>query len=65
MKIEIALPEKYARKLEELEEVDPTIREQIEIEALPQVLRLINEAHQQIDERNVSVDRVPEDRDHE
>lgn len=52
MDIEIEIPDKYADKLKAVEEVDPTIREQIEIEVLPQILRLINEAHRQVDERN-------------
>lgn len=51
MKIEIEIPEKYARKLEEIEAVEPTIEEQIEVEVLPQVLRLINDAHRQLQER--------------
>ncbi|MEF8868825.1 MAG: hypothetical protein V5A85_09935 [Haloarculaceae archaeon] len=55
MHIEIEIPDKYADKLETVEEVDPTIREQIEIEVLPQVLRLINEGHRQIDERDLPV----------
>ena len=55
MRIEIEIPDKYADKLETVEEVDPTIREQIEIEVLPQVLRLINEGHRQVDERGLSV----------
>ena len=48
MKFEIEIPDKYAQKLEELEEVEPTVQDQIEIEVLPQVLRLINDAHQQL-----------------
>jgi hypothetical protein len=55
MKIDIEIPDTYAEKLETVEEIDPTIREQIEIEVLPQVLRLINDAHHQVDERNLSV----------
>lgn len=51
MKIEIEIPDKYAEKLSEIEEVDPSVREQIEIEVLPQVLRMINDAHRQIDEQ--------------
>ncbi|WP_123533823.1 hypothetical protein [Halosimplex salinum] len=51
MNVEIELPDTYATKLEEVEAVDPTVREQIEIEVLPEVLRLINEAHAQIDRR--------------
>lgn len=59
MHIEVEIPDKYADKLEAVEEVDPTIREQIEIEVLPQVLRLINEGYRQVDERNspVAADR--------
>lgn len=49
MKIEVEIPDKYGAKLEELEAVDPTIRDQIEVEVLPQVLRLINDAHRQVD----------------
>ncbi|PSQ16646.1 hypothetical protein BRD00_10320 [Halobacteriales archaeon QS_8_69_26] len=51
MKVEIEIPDKYARKLEEVEEVEPTIQGQIEVEVLPQVLRLINDAHRQLEER--------------
>ena len=51
MNIEIELPDKYARKLEAIEEVDATAREQIEIEVLPQVLRLINDAHRQLNQQ--------------
>lgn len=51
MNIEIELPDKYARKLEAIEEVDATVREQIEIEVLPQVLRLINDAHRQLNQQ--------------
>jgi hypothetical protein len=50
MKIEIEIPDKYARKLEDVEEVEPTIHDQIEVEVLPQVLRLINDAHRQLQE---------------
>jgi hypothetical protein len=55
MQIEIELPDTYAEKLEAAEEIDPTTREQIEIEVLPQVLRLINDAYQQVEERDRSV----------
>jgi len=55
MELEIEIPDSYAEKLETVEEVDPTIREQIEIEVLPQVMRLINDAHHQVDERDLSV----------
>lgn len=48
MKLEVEIPDKYGNRLEELEAVDPTIRDQIEIEILPQVLRLINDAHRQV-----------------
>lgn len=50
MILEIEIPDKYGTKLEELEEVDPTIRDQIEVEVLPEVLRLINEGHRQLQE---------------
>jgi len=50
MKIEIQIPEKYGEKLAELEEVDPNIRDQIEVEVLPEVLRLINDGHRQLQE---------------
>lgn len=49
MKLEIEIPDKYGDKLEDLEAVDPTIRDQIEVEVLPQVLRLINDAHRQVE----------------
>ena len=52
MKFEIEIPDKYAQKLGEIEEVDPTIQDRIEVEVLPQVLRLINDAHGQIQERD-------------
>lgn len=52
MPFEIEIPEKYASKLAEVEEVEPTIRDQIEVEVLPQVLRLINDAHRQVQEQN-------------
>lgn len=48
MKLEIEIPDKYARKLETIEEFDPTVRDQIEVEVLPEVLRLINEIHRQL-----------------
>lgn len=54
MNVEIEVPDKYAQKLEEIEEVEPTIEDQIEIEVLPQVLRLINDAHRQLQERDQS-----------
>lgn len=50
MKFEIELPDKYAEKLDDVESVDPTIRDQIEVETLPHVLRLINDAHRQLQE---------------
>lgn len=50
MKFEIELPDKYAQKLEEAEAVDSTIEDQIEVEVLPEVLRLINDAHRQAQE---------------
>lgn len=49
MTFEIDIPEKYAQKLAEVEEVESTIRDQIEVEVLPHVLRLINEAHGQLE----------------
>lgn len=52
MKLEIEIPDKYGAKLEELEDVDPTIRDQIEVEVLPQVLRLINDAHRQVQQQD-------------
>lgn len=51
MSVEIQLPEKYEDKLADVEAVEPTIRDQIEVEVLPQVLRLINEAHGQLPDR--------------
>lgn len=48
MNLEIELPDKYAQRLQAAEEVDPSIQDQIEIEVLPQVLRLINDAHRQL-----------------
>ena len=52
MKIEIEIPDKYARKLDDIEEVEPTIHDQIEVEVMPQVLRLINDAHRQLQEQD-------------
>lgn len=52
MKVEIEIPDKHAQRLEEIEAVEPTIRDQIEVEVLPQVLRLINDTHRQFEERN-------------
>lgn len=49
MQIEIEIPDKYARKLDEVESVEPTIHDQIEVEVLPEVLRLINDAHRQLE----------------
>lgn len=49
MKVEIEIPDKYAQKLEEVEAVEPTIHDQIEVEVLPEVLRLINDAHRQLE----------------
>lgn len=51
MKIEIEIPDKYARKLEEIEAVEPTIQDQIEVEVLPEVLRLINDTHRQLQQQ--------------
>lgn len=56
MHFEIEIPEKYAEKLREVEEVDPTVSDQIEVEVLPRVLRLINEAHRQVDEDRIDPD---------
>lgn len=53
MKIEIEIPDKYGQKLNEIEKVEPTIHDQIEVEVLPQVLRLINDAHRQLQERDL------------
>lgn len=52
MKLEIEIPDKYGEKLDELEAVEPTIRDQIEVEVLPQVLRLINDAHRQVQQQD-------------
>lgn len=51
MKVEIEIPDKYAQKLDEIEDVEPTIHDQIEVEVLPQVLRLINDAHRQLEKQ--------------
>lgn len=56
MHFEIEIPEKYAEKLREVEEVDPSVSDQIEIEVLPRVLRLINDAHRQLDEDRLDPD---------
>jgi hypothetical protein len=48
MKLQIEIPDKYATKLEEIKAVEPTIEDQIEVEVLPQVLRLINDTHRQL-----------------
>lgn len=63
MRLEIEVPEKYGERLAEVEEVEPEIRDLIEIEVLPQVLRLINDAHRQIQEREdvVIADEVDEE----
>ncbi|PSP76423.1 hypothetical protein BRC81_12400 [Halobacteriales archaeon QS_1_68_20] len=50
MKLEIEIPDKYGDKLSDLEEVEPTIRDQIEVEVLPEVLRIINDGHRQLQE---------------
>jgi len=63
MKVEIEIPDKYADKLDELEEVEPTIHDQIEVEVLPQVLRLINDAHRQLQEQSEEPLVGGEDRD--
>lgn len=52
MKIKIEIPDKYGTKLEELEEIEPTIRDQIEVEVLPQILRLINDAHREVQQQD-------------
>jgi hypothetical protein len=52
MKIQIEIPDKYGTKLEELEEIEPTIRDQIEVEVLPQILRLINDAHREVQQQD-------------
>lgn len=54
MTFEIEIPDKYAQKLEDVEAVEPSIRDQIEVEVLPQVLRLINDAHRQLDQQENS-----------
>jgi|GEM_PF-2015974 len=54
VKFEIELPDKYAEKLDEVSAVDPTIEDQIEVEVLPEVLRLINDAHRQAQEQERS-----------
>ena len=52
MRLEIEIPDKYAEKLNEIEAVEPTIRDQIEVEVLPQVLRLINDTHRQLEQQS-------------
>lgn len=61
MKVEIEIPDKYAEKLAEVEAVEPTFRDQMEVEVLPQVLRLINDAHRQVQQG--ADDRVVPDGD--
>lgn len=56
MKLEIEIPDKYARKLEEVEAVEPTIRDQIEVEVLPHVLRLLNDVHGQLERSTSTLD---------
>lgn len=56
MKIEIEIPEKYADQLRAVEEVDPSVRDQIEIEVLPEVLRLIIDAHRQLEQQQELAD---------
>lgn len=58
MKFEIEIPDKYADKLSAVEDIDPSVRDQIEIEVLAQVLRLINDAHRQIDDESLTLDDV-------
>lgn len=48
MKLEVEIPDKYAEKLADIEAVEPTIRDQIEVEILPDALRLINDVHRQL-----------------
>lgn len=52
VKLQIEIPDKYAEKLDEIETVEPTIHDQIEVEVLPQILRLINDAHRQLQEQD-------------
>ena len=49
---------KYAEKLTEVEQVDPSVRDQIEIEVLPQVLRMISDAHRQLEAEDGSGETV-------
>jgi hypothetical protein len=65
MKLEVELPDKYGEKLEEIETVEPTIREQIEVEVLPQVLRLINDGYRQLDGTDPVAPRVEAGEDSE
>jgi hypothetical protein len=51
MKVKIEIPDKYAEKLQDVKEVEPSVQDQIEIEVLPQVLRLINDAHRQLQQQ--------------
>jgi hypothetical protein len=59
MELTVEIPDKYGEKLGAVEDVDPSIRDQIEIETLPHVLRLINDAHRQIEAQGPA---TPEDR---
>lgn len=65
MKVEIEIPDKYADKLTEIEAVEPTIQDQIEVEVLPQVLRLINDAHRQLQEQEQGQLVADPDGDHD
>lgn len=49
MKVEIEIPASYETKLEAIEEVDPTIYDQIDVAVLPTLLRLINEGYYQLE----------------
>lgn len=61
MTFEVELPEKYAERLEEVEAVAPTVRDQIEVEVLPVILRLVNDAHQQIQDTDDHAVQISDD----
>ncbi|RLM48935.1 hypothetical protein [Halorubrum sp. Atlit-28R] len=63
MKLEIEIPDKYAAKLDDIEAVEPTIRDQIEIEVLQQALRLINDTHRQLQQQTRKNGRVEAESD--
>lgn len=63
MKLEIEIPDKYASKLTDVEAVEPTIRDQIEVEVLPQILRLINETHRQLQQHDEETTHVRAEED--